>query len=121
MSPKKKGCQIYSSDRFRNIYGENIEIVDTSGVYSRDDILPTVEEIDDIILKKRGQIVGVAVIVDVSQRELSQEGESFLFSYLDALRLRHSVKAELFFCVISKYDRYYEDTEANATVYAQFA
>ena len=66
------------------------------------------------------RIVGVAVVVDIRQREVSQEGESFLLSFLEALRLRASAKRALFFCVLAKFDQHRDEEETNELILGQF-
>jgi hypothetical protein len=57
--------------------------------------------------------VRVAVVLGVRQREQSQEGENFLLSFLELLRMRRSDKQALFFCVLPKFDKYFDEEETN--------
>jgi hypothetical protein len=68
---KVKGCQIYTSDKFTNIFGGDIEVLDTPGVSSKESMLAAVEEIEEIVLRRKGDIVGIAVLLNIRQREVT--------------------------------------------------
>jgi hypothetical protein len=79
-----------------------------------------VEAVDEALIRRRGPILGIAVVLDVQQREVNQDGKGFLLPYLELLKLKHNAKRALLFCVLTKFDRYYQDTETNQTFFTQF-
>jgi hypothetical protein len=79
-----------------------------------------VEALDEVLMRRKGPIIGMAVVLDVQQREVNQDGQGFLLPYLELLKLKHSAKRALLFCVLTKFDRYYQDKETNQTFFTQF-
>ena len=65
-------CNIYVSNRFNDIFGEDILIIDTPGLDSKATVSLIAEDIDDLILKYKLQIAGVAYVIDIMQREQNQ-------------------------------------------------
>ena len=79
-----------------------------------------VDVLDEVLMKRKGPIIGIAVVLDVQQREINQDGQGFLFPYLELLKIKHNAKKALSFCVLTKFDRYYQDKETNQRFFTQF-
>lgn len=62
-------CKIYLSNRFHKVFGEDILIIDTPGLDSKNTVSLVAEDIDDLIVKHRLQIAGIAYVIDIMQRE----------------------------------------------------
>ena len=65
-------CKTYFSNRFNDIFGEDIVVIDTPGLDSKSTVSLVVEDIDDLVLKHKLQIAGIAYVLDVMQREQDQ-------------------------------------------------
>jgi hypothetical protein len=62
-------CALYRSSFFKDIFGEDIYLVDTPGLDSTASVRLIVEEIDEMIQEHKLQIVGIAYVLDIKQRE----------------------------------------------------
>lgn len=62
-------CKIYLSNRFHDVFGEDILIIDTPGLDSKNTVSLIAEDIDDLIVKHKMQIAGIAYVIDIMQRE----------------------------------------------------
>ena len=68
MKSGTKVCSVYRSNMFKDVLNEDLYILDTPGLDSRTDASLIVEDIDDLIIRYRCQIVGVAYVIDINQR-----------------------------------------------------
>lgn len=60
------------SNRFNDIFGQDILVVDTPGIDSKATVSLIAEDIDDLIIKYKLQIAGIAYVIDVRDREQNQ-------------------------------------------------
>lgn len=89
-------------------------MTDTPGIDSRASVSKIVEDIDSLVIEHNADIVGIAYVIDIRQREQSQEDENFIFTFLEFLRIKHCDKNNLVFCILSKFDVHQlEDDEEN--------
>lgn len=100
-------CSLYQTNFFKKALGEDCYIMDTPGIDSKNSIHLVVEDIDDLILEKQLDVIGIAYVVDIHQRDQNQEKESYIFTFLETLRLKYCHKNALSFCVLSKFDKHY--------------
>lgn len=62
-------CETYMSNRFNDIFGEDIVVVDTPGLESKATVSLLAEDIDELILEYKLNIVGIAYVLDIKQRD----------------------------------------------------
>ena len=112
-----KDCEIYMSNRFTNIFWDDIVVIDTPGLESKSTVSLIAKDIDYLITKYKLHIAGIAYVIDIMQREQDQEGGNYIFTLLDFLRVKYCYKINLLFCILSKFDRNYdyEDLIENMT------
>lgn len=61
-------CKIYISDCFNDIFGEDILVIDTPGLDSKNTVSLIAEDIDDLIIKHKLKIAGIAYVLNVMER-----------------------------------------------------
>jgi hypothetical protein len=79
-------CNIYRSSFFKDIFGEDIYLVDTPGLDAKGSVLLIVNEIDELIQLHKLQIVGIAYLIDIKKREYSPY--NYPFTFLQFLRIK---------------------------------
>jgi hypothetical protein len=62
-------CALYRSSFFKDIFGEDIYLVDTHWLDAKGSVSLIVDEIDELIQLHKLQIVGIAYVLDIKIRE----------------------------------------------------
>lgn len=116
MKSGTKVCSVYRSNMFKDIFKEDLYILDTPGLDSETNASLIVEDIDEIIIRYRCQIAGIAYVIDISQREQNQPGNNFIFTFLNLLRIKYIYKINLTILIFSKYDERHKKNESSHTL-----
>lgn len=62
-------CKLYKKNFFQEALGDSCLIMDTPGLDSKSSIHLVVEDIDDMILEKKLNVIGIAYVMDIHHRD----------------------------------------------------
>jgi hypothetical protein len=61
-------CALHRSSFFNDIFGEDIYLVDTTGLDSKPSVSLIADDIDEIVQEHKAHIVGITYVLDIHQR-----------------------------------------------------